>query len=218
MKTITAGKHTVELFDAIDELPMSRFHKYNKMLLIDSGIGSDIADIDRHLERAALYIQNKETDNAVAEINNMRQNVYFIQQNVSPKCLAFAVLVTKIDGKACDDISDDGLRATAAKLNDMTVGEFDKVFDEAKKKIDAELRAYFPGLFDDADSKQFADELKQRTLAILDTIINGKSKERTAKIEKMTVGLMLYNEPRVFAGADNFEIKHDKQYERMNIM
>ena len=40
MRTTQIGKYKVEIYDAIEDLPMQRFHKYNKMLLVDAGIGS----------------------------------------------------------------------------------------------------------------------------------------------------------------------------------
>ena len=46
MRKIVLAKHKVELYDSIDELPIVRFHKYNKMLLIDAGVGSDLSDWD----------------------------------------------------------------------------------------------------------------------------------------------------------------------------
>ena len=52
MKTVKIGKHTVELYDTIEELPVIRFHKYQKYLLVDSGIGSTIEDFDKHIEKA----------------------------------------------------------------------------------------------------------------------------------------------------------------------
>ena len=55
MKTVKIGERTVEIYDAIDELPMLRFHKYNKMLLVDAGIGSDLQDFDTHIEKAIRY-------------------------------------------------------------------------------------------------------------------------------------------------------------------
>lgn len=47
MRKIVLAKHKVELYDSIDELPIVRFHKYNKMLLIDAGVGSDLSDWER---------------------------------------------------------------------------------------------------------------------------------------------------------------------------
>ena len=59
MKTVKIGERTVEIYDAIDELPMLRFHKYNKMLLVDAGIGSDLQDFDTHIEKAIRYARSK---------------------------------------------------------------------------------------------------------------------------------------------------------------
>ena len=99
MKTVKIGERTVEIYDAIDELPMLRFHKYNKMLLVDAGIGSDLQDFDTHIEKAIRYARSKTPELAAIELDNMRQNVYFIQTGISPKHLAFAVLVKSIDGE-----------------------------------------------------------------------------------------------------------------------
>ena len=46
MKKVKLGGHKVEIYDSIDELPMVRFHKYSKMLMVDAGVGSDINDFD----------------------------------------------------------------------------------------------------------------------------------------------------------------------------
>ena len=51
------NKHTVEIYDSIDELPIQRFQKYNKFLLIDSGVGSDLQDVLNHIDRAKIYIK-----------------------------------------------------------------------------------------------------------------------------------------------------------------
>ena len=50
MKREVINNHIVILYDSIDELPIIRFHKYNKYMLIDSGIGSDLNDINVHID------------------------------------------------------------------------------------------------------------------------------------------------------------------------
>lgn len=134
MRKITTAKHTIEIYDAIDELPIVRFHKYNKMLLIDAGIGSDIADVDTHLFKAMQYIQSKTPDLAMAELQNMRQCLYMIQSGLSPKHMAFACLVKTIDGKECNDISDEGIKATLDKINDIPHKEITAHTEAVKKK------------------------------------------------------------------------------------
>ena len=134
MKTIKIGKHKITYFDAISELPITRFHVYNKMLLVDSGVGSDITDFDSHAERIIAFLQKKDIESAIKEMQNLRQNLYLIQQTLSPKHMAFAALIKEIDGKPCDNISDDGLKETLAVLSEEKIGEFGKPLREAKKK------------------------------------------------------------------------------------
>lgn len=46
MKNVPIKGMNVELYDSIEDLPIMRFHKYNKMLLVDAGVGSDLSDFD----------------------------------------------------------------------------------------------------------------------------------------------------------------------------
>ena len=122
------------LYDSIEELPMVRFHKYNKMLLIDAGIGSDIQAFDAHVEKVVRYMRNGDAEDAAKELENLRQSVYVVQTEQSPRNLSFACLVAKVDGRDCDDISDEGLERTRALLSDVRVKEMATVRAEAKKK------------------------------------------------------------------------------------
>lgn len=218
MKTTKIGKHEVELYDAIEDLPMQRFHKYNKMLLVDAGIGSDLADFDRHIEKAMIYARSKTPELVATELDNMRQNIYFIQSGISPRYLAFAALVKKIDGKECDDLSDDALQNVVNMFSDVPIKEITANIEAVKKKIDDELQTYFPRLFEDSTVKEYYDELRRRTLLVLDSIVNGNSSEKTAQIEKITMELLTYNKPAIFSGSDSMEISHDKQFERMCLL
>lgn len=218
MKTITLGKHRVTVYDSIDELPIKRFHAYNKMLLIDAGIGGTLAEFDAHIQKAMSYARSKTPEMAVVELDNLRQCVYMIMQGVSPRHLAFACLVSEIDGKKCDDIAEDSLKQVAEILADASVTELATSLEEVKKKIDTELQLYFPKVFDDASIKEYYDQLKQRTLAILDGLINGENEERNRQIDIMTDELMRYSKPQVFSGADNVEISHDKSFAKMLVI
>lgn len=133
MKTTSLGKHEIELYDSIDELPIIRFQKYNKMLLVDSGIGSDLADFDNHIERAIRFCRSK-PELAATELENLRQNVYFIQQEVSPKHLAFCVLIRKLNGVEQTDLSDDALKKLLETISDVTHTDLTAQLDAVKKK------------------------------------------------------------------------------------
>lgn len=216
MKECIINKHNVVLYDSIDELPMLRFHKYNKMLLVDAGVGSDLADFDKHIEKAIRYAHSKTPQLAAVELENMRQNIYFIQSEVSPRYLSFAVLVKSIGGNPCNDLSYDGLQKIVDLFADVPNAELTAHLEAVKKKIDEELRLYFPRIFDDAALKEYFDQLKERTVILLRTIIAGEATETDAKrIDEITVELITYFNPQSFSGADSVEIRYDKQFENM---
>lgn len=216
MKNVQIKGMNVELYDSIDELPMLRFHKYNKMLLVDAGVGSDLSDFDRHIEKVIRYLNSPTPNMATVELENMRQNIYFIQSEVSPRHLAFAVLVKSINGKPRNDLSDDGLQQTMSLFKDVANSEITAQLEAVKKKIDEELRLYFPRLFDDATLKEYYDKLKQRTIVVLRTIIDGRATEADAKeIDDITAELITYFNPQTFTGSESVEIRHDRQFENM---
>lgn len=210
MKTGRINRHKVEIYDSIDEMPILRFQKYNKYMLIDSGVGSDIQDILDHIQRTQIYIKSN-PEMAYTEMQNLRQAIYLVGQEMSPKYMAFAVLVYKIDGKVMDDLSDAGLKAVLEKLNEAKKGWLDGVLNFVKKKIDRELNLYFPGRFEDATTKEYYDILKDRTLLKLKHIITGADvKEQCDKIDAQ---LAILAKPRIFGGAKSVEISYDKQFE-----
>ena len=85
MKELKLNGHKVRIYDSIDTLPITRFHSYNRMLLVDAGVGSDISDFDNHIERMVRYIRKGDNDSAAKELENMRQNVFTILQGQSVK-------------------------------------------------------------------------------------------------------------------------------------
>lgn len=217
MKTIKVGLKSVEIYDAIEELPISRFHKFNKMVLVDAGIGSDLADFDNHIERAIRFSKTNPEVTAT-ELQNLRQNVYFIQSGISPKMLAFCVLVKSINGNPCNDLSDDGLTALQKEFENMPFNELTAQLEAVKKKIDNELQLYFPGQFDDAAVKEYYDTLKRRTMLMLDSIIAGDLEDKRTEIDAITTALITYTKPMEFQGKKSIEISYDKQFESMCLL
>jgi len=215
MRQTKLGKHSIVLYDSIDELPMKRFHKFNKMMLVDSGIGSDLNDIDRHLERIKAFVRQKENDHAMLEIENLRTNFFFVFQGLSPKYLAFAALVKEIDGKECDDLTDDGLKNVVEKLSDTPIDVLNKEIEDVKKKIEDDLLLYFPAMFDDASVKEYYDLVHKRIIAVLDGIVNGEDKKHDETLDRITMELLTYNKPNVFGGSESLEVRYDKQFDRM---
>ena len=211
MKSLLINKKIVQVYDSIDEMPIVNFQKYNKYLLIDSGIGSDADDIDAHIVKIAKFIKANNNKKALQELQNMRQNMYMVNNEISPKYLAFAALIHNIDGKEVNDLSDDGLKKLLKDLKDI---KHSKVIDFLlwlKKKVTSELETYFPGDFVILKEKEAYDKLKNRTLLILDSIINDT--DNTEQIELIDTMMLNMHTPKVFIGSESVEVKYDKQFE-----
>lgn len=211
MKSLLINKKIVRVYDSIDEMPIINFQKYNKYLLIDSGIGSDADDIDAHIVKIAKFIKANNNKKALQELQNMRQNMYMVNNEISPKYLAFAALIHSIDGKEVNDLSDDGLKKLLQNLKDI---KHSKVIDFLlwlKKKVTSELETYFPGDFVNPKEKEAYDKLKNRTLLVLDSIINDT--DNTEQIELIDTMMLNMHTPKVFIGSESIEVKYDKQFE-----
>lgn len=213
MKHLVFGKKDVVMYDSIDELPVRRFHRWQKMLMMAAGVGATLADFDSHIERVVAFLKNEDKDNAIKELENLRQNVNLMQNEVPLSALAFAALVKSVDGVDTDDISEDGLQRTLDMIGEATMKEVHEAAVSSKKKIDHELTLYFPSIFDDVITRQYYDDIKKRTMLILDTIINGESEDKSANIEKLTETLIMAAKPQVWTGSKAVDIQQDKAFE-----
>ena len=218
MKEAELNGHKVSLYDSIDELPITRFHKYNRYLLVDAGIGSEIGDFDNHLERVVRYIRKGDNESAAKELENLRQNVYMVISEQSLKHLSFACLVKSIDGTEQTDLSTDGLQKVLELLGGTPREELNEALNSVKKKIDEELGLYFPNLFDDVRTREFYDIMKRLTLNLLTQVAEGTSEERRQQAEAMREQLVLFSKPKVFTGHDGIEVRHDKEFETMCLL
>lgn len=211
MKTLIINKKAVKVYDSIDEMPIINFQKYNKYLLIDSGIGSDADDIDTHITQIAKFIKANNNKKALQELQNMRQNMYMVNCEISPRYLAFAALIHSIDDKKVDDLSDDGLKSLLKELREVKHSAIMNLLVWLKKKVASELETYFPGDFVNTREKDAYDKVKNRTLLILDSIINDT--DNAEQIEIIDAMLINLNNPKSFVGSESVEIKYDKQFE-----
>ena len=217
MKEVELAGHKVVLYDSIDELPIARFHKYNRYLLVDAGVGSEISDFDNHIERVVRYIRNKDNESAGKELENLRQNVFMVLSEQNIKHLSFACLVKTIDGKENNDLRPDGLAKVLELLSDTPRGDIQENLSSVKKKIDDELGLYFPSLFDDVSTREYYDILKRMTVATL-SMVTDDDREKGRQAEELRERLVLFQKPKVFTGHDGVEVVHDKEFETMCLL
>lgn len=211
MKKVEIGGLVVEMYDDIEDLPLRNYQKFNKYLIADSGIGSDMADVDTHIQRIASLI-GKDNDKVLRELQNLHNNIAMLLSEVSPKLLSFAALVRSVNGEVNDDLSDEGLKRLAAKLELATIREVDRELEDSKKKLEEELLVYFPKYFSDVEAKKADNFVRRRCIAILGCIVNGGDVRKA--VEPFDDELLGRYKPKTFAGRDSALVKYDKNFEQ----
>ena len=134
MEKIKVQNRELELFYDIKELPITRYHAFQRMCLLDAGLGSDLSAVDNHLGRIKAFLISDEKEKALTEIENLRTNFWFMQSGISPALMSFAVLVYKLDGKIKGDLTDDGIKKTCEDISFLTAGQVEQTTSEIKKK------------------------------------------------------------------------------------
>lgn len=213
MKTVSLANRTIKLYDSIDEMSIENFQRYNKYVITDAGLGSDIDSVDEHIVQVAKLINAGDKKKAMQELQNMRQNLHMIVSNISPKYMAFAALIYSIDGKKIESQSDTSLQELLSDLKDLEHGSILNILYELKKKLSTELETYFPDNFDSAKEKMIYEKIKQRTILQLKGII--EDKDYTKDIADIDMSLLKSYKPESFSGKDSFELKYDKQFESL---
>lgn len=130
METIKKGSHTVTIYDDPECLPVDNYYRFNKYLLLESSIGSSLEDFaTKHLNSLFVLIQNDKKQEAIIQVNNLRQLFFLTANEVNVSQMAFGCLVHSIDGKKVDDYSESGLK----DIRDQ-VGRIGITQKELKKK------------------------------------------------------------------------------------
>ena len=82
MKTLTISNHEVKVYENIDEMPIVNFQKYNKCVLMDSSLGSDVDSVDDHIVTIAKYVNSGDRAKALAELQNLRQKEKYVKEYI----------------------------------------------------------------------------------------------------------------------------------------
>lgn len=131
METIKLKKGiSLEMYDSIEEMPIVAFQEYNRSILIDSGIGADLDSFDMHIDNVRRSIAAGDMVKAEQILVNMRQNINFIIQNVSPKHRAFSSLVKSINGKEVGSTEE-----VMGAISEIEVGVIARFLNSLKKKL-----------------------------------------------------------------------------------
>lgn len=136
MKEINIKGHKVEVYDTAERMTMKRYQRFNKFIMIDNEVGSEFKEFNAKLAKAIKFFKKGMKNEGVAELENWRQMVYNAFTEYSPKGMALALLVHKIDGIEYNDITSGGLQKVIDKLDEIgfTQETATNTVSEVKKK------------------------------------------------------------------------------------
>lgn len=216
MKEYKFNGHALEVYDSIQDIPVTRFQQFNLNVMIESGIGSDLSSYDQHTNSIIRMIQSGKSEDAIKELRNRQQNLHFIMNNVSPKMTAFAAVLHRLNGRIIQEseLNEEGIKKIIEELGSVkvSVSFVDKILSAVKKKIEFETEQFFPNLIDDSSSKEFYTKLKLRTMYVLDGVVNGIEKfEEKIKDLESTIFSMI--KPKVYHGHQGLEVQMITNFE-----
>lgn len=201
-------------YDSVEDLPIVQFHRYSKFLLVESGIGDNINDIDRHITRILNFFGDRKK--MQQELLNLRQCLYVIATEQDLHNKATLCLVRSVDGKIWEDFSDSGLDELYKMVNGASVRELDTIASKVRDAIDENLIQYFPKVFEDSVQKNYTDLLRKKALLQIASIVNGEDKKE--EIEAVDSSIYRMQNPKGFMGQDSEEVRFDKQFEDMCLL
>jgi len=215
MKTIKFNGHVLKVHDSIQELPITRFQKYNLNVLIDAGIGSDLNSIDTHINKIARSI-SKDIPEALKELTNFQQNVHFVMSNTSPEMNSFIVLIDELNGRKIteEDLTEEGIKEIIEELGRKRFSYLNmkRTLSRIKKKFDFEFETFFPELMDSATAKEYYTQLKKRTLLVIESVMTGKEEleEQIASIDEFLFSKV---KAGTYHGSKGLEVQMIKNFE-----
>lgn len=131
------GINEFELYTTAEQLPAVRYKDFQKFLLLDSGVGSDMESINARFSNFLTFQANKRYDEATREAENLYYTFYAISQGLNYRQLAFGALVHSINGVPVTDNSTENIKVIIEQLSGMGLTQYhvDEHVNDVKKNF-----------------------------------------------------------------------------------
>ena|ERR1700761_5198603 len=139
MKIINTQKGIeIKIYSSGSELPIDRYMQFQKYLILESSIGSDVTKINERYQRISAFIQEGKLEDALRENENALIAIRTALSGVHYTSMAFACLCKEVGKECAEDISEEGLQRTVELIqaSGITAGDLDSAVEEIKKKSD----------------------------------------------------------------------------------
>lgn len=143
------GKHTIEIFDSIQDLPILRFQRFNKYQMQSVEIGNTFEDYNERTIKTIQFLKKGMYQEAAQELENRQLTVFNAFNEYSPKVKAFAVLVRKIDDKDYSLFTPENLDRCIEHLERIGISNAKSIekLKDVKKKSKRNCRRIFQTFF-----------------------------------------------------------------------
>jgi hypothetical protein len=137
MRTLKLKGGECEVWESCKELPARRWNDFQKYLIQDIGIGSEIVDVEKHHQNLFQFLAAGKIEEAQAESYNLFQNIILAIQGINIQHVCFGCFVHSVKGKVITDYSENSIRTNIDKLSDMglTQGHVEDILSDVKKKL-----------------------------------------------------------------------------------
>ena len=128
----------ITLFDPdIYKIPEYNWQKFQRCLILDGGIGSDVNDVIAHTNTIMSLAANDRKEDLSNELNNFRLSLYSAMEGISYNSMAFACMVQSIDGETPSIVIDTDINELSKRiaLTGITHGEIADYVELLKKKL-----------------------------------------------------------------------------------
>jgi hypothetical protein len=132
MKTVKIGRHEFKFYSSIKDMPVEKYNTLQLFLLQDTGIGSNMSDIDRHFHQLDIFLNAGKISEAISERQNLHMNIYAMLEKINIKSKSLACFIHSVDGREVG-YDDELIESALSKLNAGTIGEVTEILEELKK-------------------------------------------------------------------------------------
>lgn len=216
MHELIKGSHTITLYRSADELPVMRYARFQKYLLMEAGVGADLESIGGHFAKLFEFQGLGMLAESQEETKNLYYNFYSILEEIHFPGLAFVCLVHNIDEWQLQDTSEESLKKCLQKLDaiGLTQGDILAYIEDFKKKVHRELMYHCPAYFNDEDTLQFYSNVKAKIAALIAEMEGEDVELRLAQLDRFFAEQAA---PHVFdsASMENAAVSLDRNFETL---
>lgn len=207
------------LYDGINEMPMGNFREFNRFVMLDAGLGSDIQDIDNKFAAVIKFIMQGKKEEGAKELINTRQAIALVLNGTNLKQMSFVPFIHTLNGERVTDLSEEGAREVLRKMELAMVsqGWLIDMLGGLKKKIDSEFDVLLSS-YTKATGRQneYYINLKRRTKLVYQSIITGQ--DLSTQIDDIDDLLFAMFTPAEYSGPDGLEAKYTGGFEEICAM